>query len=148
MRAFPYTYRKSWLLDECNHKYTYNDMFKFPTTTWRVATVGEEDWIEADAGTDAEKHLQFLCDATKAHPPLCEMDYAEERFNLQLDAIRRRAEQLGTIIYSSIAVYGAIVEAGKDVIEDEPRKFIVMMSDDEFKELIKTNFPQWEQNDD
>ena len=136
MKAFP-LHEHSHLLERCNHAEAVSHMMLHDSKNWRVVYEEGSDWIETDAGTDAETMLVQLVQAEQQYPLLNEHDYFSEETRYVHDAIRRKGEQSRTIINSEHDVAILLFDSGIEVIEDTPCHFIVVMDNEDFKQFIE-----------
>ena len=144
MKAFPYG-RGSDLVDKSNHLFVEGYMFKHSTMDWRVVNADGFDWIEADSQTEARQTLSDLSMAAYHEAPfiLNEKHYNNIEYKSIVDAIKRTAEETGTIIVSNDDVYDLLSKVGVKFTEDPPMTLNLSITADEFKELIETTFPTW-----
>jgi len=144
MRAFP-VYESSYLADVVNQNEVIHQLKSIDRSskTWRVTLHSDATWVEADESTKAGDYLQRAEKARKGYPLLNEHRYIEAEAKFIITAINRKAQDSKTIINSYMDAAAALLDAGIQIVEDGPRVFRVLCSDDTFKEVISEAFPHW-----
>ena len=148
MRAFP-VYESSYLADVVNQIVVLDGLREVDRSckTWRLWNHSEGFWIEADDDSDASKFIRDMEKARKEYPLLDEFRYLEIEKNYLGDAVTRVAERTKTIIMSVHDTVAALLEAGIQIVEDEPKRFVVLCSDDTFREIVNEAFPHWSEEE-
>tara|TARA_R100001591_G_scaffold111350_1_gene122911 strand:+ start:1568 stop:2014 length:447 start_codon:yes stop_codon:yes gene_type:complete len=148
MRAFP-VYESSYLADVVNQIVVLDGLREIDRSckTWRLWNHSEGLWLEADEGSDASKFIRDMEKARKEYPLLDEFRYLQIEKPLVGNAVTRMAERTGTIILSVHDTVTALLEAGIQIVEDEPKRFVVLCSDDTFKQIVNETFPHWNEEE-
>ena len=137
-RAFP-DGPASWLVDVCNHitvKETLVD-FREPND-WTIEYEGECEWIATAPGTRARSYVDSMEKAVLEYPLLDERRYTDMQYPKMLDAVLAKARSSGTIINQEDTpdALDLLMASGVEVLEYEPRKFMVAMTDEDFQDLF------------
>jgi len=144
VRAFP-KHAESYLMDRVNHRIaterlTDVDRYK---GHWEVVEEDGTEWIQArlfddkDELTQAGDKLREMAKSTERYPLLDEYEYCDSEYQCIVSALCARAKQLGTVINSPRTVIAALFDAGIEIVEGEPMKFMVMIGDEELLQIIK-----------
>jgi len=142
MRAYPRGDYSS-TLEISNHIFVEQELLKrHDPKDWRIVCEDHCDWIEYDKGTEAEKFILQMQKAEQDYPALNERHYSDLQYEKMLKAIRRKAEQSGTIVISYDNAYDYLLDSAIEIVE-EPPDYTVLCSDEVFKDTIESTFPNW-----
>tara|TARA_R100001463_G_scaffold76199_7_gene130275 strand:- start:9433 stop:9870 length:438 start_codon:yes stop_codon:yes gene_type:complete len=142
MKAYPRGDYSS-TLDISNHIFVEQELLKrHDSKGWRIVWEDQCDWIQADEGTEAEKFILQMQKAEQDYPVLNERHYSDLQYGEMLKAIKRKAEQSGTIVISYDDAHDCLLDSGID-IEECPPRYTVLCSDEVFRDTIESVFPNW-----
>ena len=148
MRGFP-VYATSYLVDVVNQNEVIHQLKSIDRSSksWRVTLHSGATWVEVDDSTKASDYLQRAEEARKSYPFLDEHKYIEAEASFIMTAINRKGQDSKTIINSYMDAAAALLEAGIEIVEDGPRVFRVLCSNEAFKEIINETFPHWNEEE-
>lgn len=143
MRAYPLS-DNSTTLEISNHHHVQSHLIdQHSKKEWSVVWADQAYWIEVNEGTPAHQFILDMQAQEERYPALNEHHYCDMQYAEMLKAITRIAERSGTIVISYDDAYDYLLDSAIEVIEDSPNKYLVMCSDEEFKEIIEGAFPDW-----
>ena len=144
-RAFPLP-PSPRLAEMSNHTVAVSKMMDVDSAKahWQIVEHNGTKWIEARSHdsrgevTKAHRALVGMATAVSEYPILDEHEYLSDEYRLSIEAIATIAKRTGTIIDSYHDLFVELFDTQIEIIEDEPMKYIVMMSDDEFVDFVKS----------
>lgn len=143
MRAYPLG-DHSTTLEISNHHHVQSHLIdQHSKKEWSVVWADQAYWIEVEDDTPAHRFVLDMQAQEERYPVLDEHHFADLQYAEMLKAINRIAERSGTIIISYDDTYDLLVDANVHIEENPPNQYKVLLSDEEFRELIGQAFPDW-----